>query len=384
MHNTISIEDMSNLPTCLGVGRVGVVFESAKQPDRAVKLCWDNIDPDNPSSEALIQQRCSLYSAHVPHVFQFSTILPDDPSLAPYESGLRQATENMKTLGVEDEDVFWVQDKGDTLLITTGRGQKVVRSGTVDLERWSKNVRFTDLVADRLTVIEMAKLNAPVSINKYLNARLGWRKQRLLFAQLLAALATLQNSISGFKHNDLHTQNVLVTLVPTSQVLHYSCCPEQAIFLKKGDPLIHIIDFGLSCSHDQPRKFIDGIYEDISGVTTIRNQCFDVQRFFQLAEMHTNVKTGPGKDFVHACAGNVDLSVRLQRLALTEPGCAGTVSVDHGSSFPCNLKDYATCGAADFLKHRCLKPAFVPILRPRVRKSSVLYQKSSEASNDCL
>ena len=335
--------------TLRGIGRYGIVCGNDRE---VTKYIWLRDDEDQTEFE--LQRAVAECTHQVPRVISIdkiradATTLPSDVDIRMLHAPLtfyRGRTDREGEKLDTDTTVAVLHTTADICTVMTELG--VRWTATNDLMARGREMHVTQL-ADRVLCVAMDTVPDAVTADDYL-ARANKKHRLQVYAQVLAFLTRARHSVPGFRHNDLHLQNVLITPATAPSVL---CADAYDVPVAVGDPLVKVIDFGLGCSdRHQATSWAD--FGDECGLCDAGVAVFDLYRFFEclLASV-----TGLSLDEVRLAyaasrPGGVEitLSVSLQRRLLADPACAGHVAID-GRGVP-----YGHVTPASLLGHESLR-----------------------------
>ena len=340
----------------IGVGRYGVVCGDERL---VTKYVW--LQHDERQTEYMLQHEVATHTDHVPRIDVIENI-PASAVALPAGAELRAVVEPLRIYehrrdleGEEldaDSVVVVLSSTADIATVMTEIGLRWAR--VPDLHARSETQRVSDL-ADRVLCVTMGAVPSATSAERYL-PRANERHRVQVLVQVVGFLAQARRGVPGFRHNDLHLNNVLVSPAPAARSYEYG---GRALDLRAGDPVVSIVDFGLSCSDSDQASSWAG-FQDDAGVCDAAVAFFDLHRFFEclLAVTGHAALSAAELELAFAAArprgGEITASVSLQQRLARDPACAGHVRIA-GRDVP-----YGHVTPSLLLQHHCLRDATRP------------------------
>jgi len=303
----------------LGVGNYGFVVEG-RRPATVEKIV--SVEEYQNVPEAAIQRESSRHCCHVPPVHDWYVC---DDEQCPCFANVRYAELPTTIGGIEVEQDSWVGIDGGRVIAPCGTGP----APPEELEQLQllDKPSHCHIITQRIDGVSLEEYAVGCS----------QRRMRLVCLQVFNALATLQAACPGFRHNDLHAANVLVSQADGKRSLAYRNTG-QNVFLRHGDPVVHIIDFGFASCMATPSPMVRASAEappfEAHGICDQHCPQFDMHRFATgvLPYLRANKRvSGDGelKRLLCACAkGETELGAELQVQLRRRADAVGLTSID--------------------------------------------------------
>lgn len=293
------------MSTLLGIGSYGAVFKV--DDTTAMKICFNNLG----TTEGKIQNMAARSTPFVPKNKGTLELKKNDVkrfcvanSVSLWDkngtSGIARfdSPENIKC-EISEGDLFYFQENSSIVTIKYSGEYGTVKETTIPYEHW-KMWKFTLL---RPKVVYFSDLVKGPALSEYLMT-CSLVCAKLALYQCFWFLYSMHTKEPTFRHNDFTPSNVMVEL-SQKPVFFVDKNILEGIMLRKGQPLIRVIDFGLASAVSATNVTVNrGHFKKKFGVSKFTRPQLDLIRMSRCSHLiissRSDVKSKGWKKLIKA------------------------------------------------------------------------------------